>query len=235
MVLPGRRRERSPAAHQADWLLWQIADSAFPAGGFAHSSGLEAAWQQGEVRGGVELAGFSLESLRQCGAGSVPFVLAAHRDPGRLSELDRQCDCFLANHVANRASRLQGRAWWSSARRIFGQAPLAGLGQAEPSLLPCYHLAPVFGAVLRSLGTESETASRLFVFLHLRNLIASAVRLGIVGPLEAQAVQHRLGPALEEVVTRCRRLAAEEVAQTAPLIDLWQGTQDRLYSRLFQS
>ena len=28
---------------------------------------------------------------------------------------------------------------------------------------------------------------------------------------------------------------AEHLAQTAPLLDLWQGGQDRLYSRLFQS
>ena len=33
----------------SDWLTWQIVDSAFPTGVFAHSWGLEAAWQQGEV------------------------------------------------------------------------------------------------------------------------------------------------------------------------------------------
>ena len=33
----------------SDWLFWQLADSAFPTGGFAHSWGLEAAWQSGEV------------------------------------------------------------------------------------------------------------------------------------------------------------------------------------------
>jgi urease accessory protein len=37
-----------------DWLLWQLADSAFPTGGFAHSGGLEAAWQHGEIRNSAE-------------------------------------------------------------------------------------------------------------------------------------------------------------------------------------
>ena len=27
----------------------------------------------------------------------------------------------------------------------------------------------------------------------------------------------------------------DDIAQTAPLLELWQGAQDRLYSRLFQS
>ena len=38
-------------AEMSDWLTWQVVDSAFPTGAFAHSYGLEAAWQQGEVDG----------------------------------------------------------------------------------------------------------------------------------------------------------------------------------------
>jgi urease accessory protein UreF len=30
-------------------------------------------------------------------------------------------------------------------------------------------------------------------------------------------------------------LSMDDAAQTAPLIDLWQASHDRLYSRLFQS
>jgi urease accessory protein UreF len=37
------------------------------------------------------------------------------------------------------------------------------------------------------------------------------------------------------VLARCANLAETDAAQTAPLIDIRQGTHDRLYSRLFQS
>src|SRR5947208_7672034 len=88
----------------SDWLLWQLADSAFPTGGFAHSSGLEAAWQQGEVDA-TSLSAFVHDVITQAGHGVVPFVTAAHREPGDLGAIDSQCDAFLRNPVTNRASR----------------------------------------------------------------------------------------------------------------------------------
>src|SRR5260221_11759540 len=60
-----------------DWLLWQLADSAFPTGGFAHSLGLEAAWQHGEVRNRTELVSFIEAGLQQLGHAALPLVTAA--------------------------------------------------------------------------------------------------------------------------------------------------------------
>ena len=42
----------------SDWFTWQIIDSAFPTGAFAHSYGLEAAWQHGEIGGPAQLKAF---------------------------------------------------------------------------------------------------------------------------------------------------------------------------------
>ncbi|MDB6021450.1 MAG: ureF [Pedosphaera sp.] len=217
------------------WLLWQLADSAFPTGGFAHSSGLEAAWQHGELRNAAELKSFIEASLEQFGHASLPFMLAAFDEPERLPELDRLSECFISNHVANRASRLQGQALLASAERIFKLPALQNLRQSTTQRPSYSHLSPIFGVVVRALGVGRVHASQLYFFLHLRGLAASAVRLGIVGPMEAQSLQHRCSPRAGEILDRCQHLGVEEIAQTAPLLEIWQGAQDRLYSRLFQS
>jgi urease accessory protein len=100
---------------------------------------------------------------------------------------------------------------------------------------PFAHLAPVFGAGLRILDVPRTTVARLFLFNHLRSIIAAAVRLNIVGPMEAQELQHGMTAYAETILRRCEHLRIEQIAQTSPLLDLWQGAQDRLYSRLFQS
>ena len=65
----------------SEWLIWQLADSAFPAGSFAHSCGLEAAWQAGEVRDVDGLRQFVREVIWQAGRGSLPLLTSAHRMP----------------------------------------------------------------------------------------------------------------------------------------------------------
>jgi urease accessory protein len=220
----------SSLARESDWLIWQLIDSAFPTGGFAHSSGVEAAWQHGEVRGRVELVSFIEASLDQLGHAALPFVLAAFDSPEKVSEFDSLCDAFTTNHVANRASRAQGRAFLTAVERIF-------ISEIQKSKIETEfaHFAPVFGACLQRLNISRELTARMFFFNHLRSVLAAAVRLNIVGPMEAQILQHRLSSKAEEVRKRCELLTLEQITQTSPLLDLWQGAQDRLYSRLFQS
>ena len=88
---------------------------------------------------------------------------------------------------------------------------------------------------MRWLEISRETTTRMFFYNYLRAVLAAAVRLNIVGPMEAQMLQRQLSSLTEEIVSGCALLTLDDVAQTAPLLDLWQGAQDRLYSRLFQS
>lgn len=159
----------------------------------------------------------------------IPFLMAAHEDAGRLEELDELCNAFLSNHVANRASRLQGRAFLNSTVRIFGKIKIA-----EPHSGFC-HLAPIFGAAMRALGMNRSPAAELFLFQSLRGLVAAAVRLGIVGPMEGQALQHRLAPRARAILSLTAERSLENIAGVAPLLEIWQASHDRLYSRLFQT
>ena len=211
------------AVTSTDWLLWQLADSAFPTGGFAHSGGLEAAHQHGEVRNIDDLSAYLDAALEQASRASLPFVSASFS--GSFHAADRLCEAFISNHIANHASRSQGRAFMKATQRAFPQLTL--------NTPPFGHLAPAAGAITAGLGLERLTALRLYLFMQLRGWISAAVRLSIVGPLEAQAIQAVSARKAEGLLNA--DFSLENAAQTAPLLEILQACHKRLYSRLFQS
>jgi urease accessory protein len=97
------------------------------------------------------------------------------------------------------------------------------------------HFAPAFGATLRSLDVDRRETSRLFLYGVARGTFSAAVRLGIVGTMDAQRLLSEQYEDLDRTIRRCGDLAIDDAAQTSPLLDLWQASHDRLYSRLFQS
>ncbi|MCY3842987.1 MAG: urease accessory protein UreF [Acidobacteria bacterium] len=217
----------------SEWLTWQVVDSAFPVGVFAHSWGLEAAWQAGHVDGEAALRRFVAESIQQVGWGALPLMTAAHRSPERLEELDALNHAFLTNGVANRASRVQGRTLAATAARVWPSAAMTELNARAEGIRA--HVAPLTGVVFRTLGLAEDVAQRAVLYGAARGILSAAVRLGILGSYRAQHLQHEAAAELDATLDRCRGLAAEEICQTAPVIDLLQGAHDRMYSRLFQS
>ena len=208
-----------------DWKIWQLADSAFPVGGFAHSGGLEAAWRAGEVTDERSLLRFLEGGLFQCAHATAPLAVWACREPEKLAEADELCDLVLNHPVANRASRAQGRGLLAAGRQVFSMSLSPPIG----------HFGPVFGSLCHCLDIGQARAAALFLFINLRGGISAAVRLGIVGPMAGQAIQHQLATTGQKLAETALAILPEDVTQTAPVAELLQACHDRLYSRLFQT
>lgn len=209
-----------------DWTLWQLADSAFPSGGFTHSAGLEAARKHGLVVDEPSLVAFMEAALVQAGRQALPVIGVVRANPSQFTVADAAVEAILLNHVQNRASKAQGRSLCAAARQAFA----IDAAEVEPG-----HLWPVWGALAAALSVSDAQTRRLYLFTTCRAQMSAAVRLGLVGPLRAQALLHALAEPVEQAVARSMSLGLADIASTTPILDLMQANQDRLYSRLFQS
>jgi len=206
--------------------LLQLADGGFPAGGFAHSGGLEAAVALGEVRDEAAVAAFTAAALWQAGTFALPFVREAHAAPAAAAVLDACCDAAQSGHVSRRASRAQGRAWLRTCGEVFGGAAPA---------LPFGHLPVVLGLTTAALAVDAADVLVLHLHLTARGVLSAAVRLGVVGPHAAQRLQDGLGATADQVLAACASRALDDAAHSAPLHELFGNSHDALPARLFQS
>ena len=93
--------------------LLLLTDSALPLGSFAFSSGLESYLAHHSPIHNAQastLPHYLALSLRSLASTTLPYLLAAHANPGQLQDLDSQLDACTLCPVGKRASVAQGRA-----------------------------------------------------------------------------------------------------------------------------
>lgn len=99
------------------------------------------------------------------------------------------------------------------------------------------HLAPLFGAICALVGLGLRQTAYVFMLSHVKALISAAVRASVFGPYQAQKVLagQQVQKMIDDMIDREWNTPVEEAGQTVPIMDLWIGRHETLYSRIFNS
>lgn len=180
----------------------QHADSQFPSGGFAFSQGLEASSQLAGRLGPFDFSGFVEVQLRHRWASADRVALVrAHRigdDLPRLVELDREVEASTFVEGLRAGSRRNGTALLTTHCRIATPGAAAYRRMMREDGAPG-HLAVIQGLVWRALGIDEATAVSMSGYQAVASLTTAAVRLSLVGAIEAQALLARALPIVAEL------------------------------------
>ena len=207
--------------------LLLLADSRLPAGGHAHSGGLEPAATAGAVRDLDTLADFLRGRLAT--AGLVAAGLAAASVSGDRAALDAEADARTPSPAQRRASRAQGRALLRAVRTAW---PHPALDE-----LTAPHHPVVLGAAVHVVGGTPGQAAEIAAYGSVTGPASAAVRLLGLDPLGVQRVLAGLAGRIDAVAAE----AAETVragglpAASAPALDLLAELHQQADLRLFES
>ena len=218
----------------------RFVDTFFPSGGYAFSSGLEAAVQGGAVKTSDQLARYIEDLLR--GGMSRREALAAKlanraATTGSLDAavyVDRELDSTKLGRESRLASRQMGRQVIRVAADQIRAKPLLNeyRDEVDAERAPG-HLAVTFGITLGACSWSPEETAAAFLYQTAVGFISAAMRLSPIGQHEGQRILGEWLPLIE-------RISREVDADTAmsswsPIQDIYAMRHGSLEWRLFRS
>ena len=202
--------------------LLLLADSRLPAGGHAHSGGMEAATVAGLVgdadglegflRGRLVTAGLASAGLAAAACGHAAEVTAGA--PERWAGLDAEAAARTPSPAQRTAARTQGRALLRAARAAWPHpvleslAAASGLAEDPAARGPAAPYHPVvLGVCTWIAGGTPGDAALIAATSAITGPAAAAIRLLGLDPLAVTGMLARLGPDAASVAARAASAA----------------------------
>jgi len=215
--------------------LLLLADGRFPAGGHAHSGGLEAAVVRSRVRDVGSLRDFLDGRLATSGLVAAAFAAFACAYPLEVDALEGALDARTPSKALRIAARKQGRSLCRAARvawpapAVTTAADRAG-GVSQPIAL---------GVVAAAAGLTPLEAATVMAYATVTGPAGAAVRLLGLDPYAVNAVVAALAPAADAIAERATARAGGPIdalpANAAPLLDISAEDHAAWEVRLFAS
>lgn len=237
-----------------------LTDSRLPAGGHAHSGGVEQAVALGLVHDLPSLSAFLHGRLRTAGALAAALAASAcafasvREENGRAEDgpswepLDAEADARTASPAQREAARTQGKLLLRVARRLWPAPVLDDLAEEVPRP----HHPVALGAAAHAAGAAPADAALAAAHHAVTGPATAAVRLLGLDPVAVHGILAGLVPDLAECAARTQLLSesaddeehghsgptrrwAALGAPSAPALDLLAERHTRAKVRLFVS
>lgn len=221
--------------------LIQLADSFFPAGSYTLSHGLETLVQNKQIQTLLELKTFLRLLIRNkiatCDLVALVYAYRASKENNLpiVRSIDQQLFAQTLIEKTRETQRKTGRALLMVASETWQDDKLQTLKQdLTQNSLHCLH--PIIFAVVSQVARITEEDAAI-AFLHsfITGLLGAAIRLGILGHIQAQQLLRQLAPDIEEAYNIATKLKLEEMSSSTPTIDIAQMEHQKLHRRLFAS
>ncbi|MCV2492000.1 urease accessory protein [Geodermatophilus sp. YIM 151500] len=182
--------------------LLTLADSRLPAGGHAHSGGVEQAVAAGLVHDLASLTAFLRRRLTTAGAVAAGLAAAAcdavrsasdrHR-PGALARLEAEADARTPSPALRAASRQQGRGLVRVGRRAWPHPAWDALPDRP-------HHAVALGVAAAAAGSGPRDAASAAAYLSVSGPATAAQRLLALDPIAVAAATAHLAAEVDALV-----------------------------------
>ncbi len=218
----------------------RFVDSFFPSGGYAYSSGLEAAVQGGAVKDSTQLARYVEDLLRGGISRREAVVVAvAHKaamtgKPQLVLTIDAELDAMKVGRESRLASRQMGKQVIRAAAEQFeGCAVLQQFhAKVEGGHTPG-HLPVCVGITLAACGWTRQETVVAFLYQATVGLVSAAMKLLPIGQREGQRLLEKWSPLLTELSRNTNAMSV--MVSWSPVQDIYAMRHARLESRLFRS
>jgi urease accessory protein len=219
--------------------LLLLADGRFPAGGHAHSGGVEAAIAHQAVHDTDSLEAFCLGRLHTTGLTTSGLAAAAAAGVDPLL-LDDAAAARTPSPTLRAVARRLGRQMMRAARATFPSEDLERLAAARPQGA---HQPIVLGLAARAAGLTPLDAAYAAAYENAGGPATAAVRLLSLDPLDASGLLARLSSDIDAVAEAAAQAADRATAEgvdalpsaSSPLLDITAEQHAAWNVRLFAS